>query len=71
MAAPQIVALPPFITLGPGYTVRVTAVDALTNATVSGVVVSGVSIDVNPSADLALNVAVPNVGPDYFAGEAA
>ena len=61
MAAPQIVALPPFITLGPGYTVRVTAVDALTNATVSGVVVSGVSIDVNPApTQTAGELAVPS-----------
>ena len=47
MAAPQIVSLPPFFTLASGMIVRVTAVDPATNATVAGVSISGVSIDVD------------------------
>ena len=48
MAAPQIAPLPPFFDMSDGMVIRVTAVDAATNATVSGVVISGVSIDVDP-----------------------
>ena len=47
MAAPQIISLPPFFTLASGMVVRVTAVDPATNATVAGVSISGVSIDVD------------------------
>ena len=48
MPVPQIAPLPPFFELSDGMVIRVTAVDAATNATVSGVVISGVSIDVDP-----------------------
>jgi hypothetical protein len=47
MAAPQIVPLPPFFQMGDGMRVRVTAIDATTGSLVTGVVVSGVSIDVD------------------------
>ena len=54
MAAPQIVSLPEFFTLASGMTIRLTAVDATTGALVSGVVISGVSIDVDiPTASTA------------------
>ena len=51
MAAPQIVSLPEFFTLASGMTVRLTAVNASTGALVSGVVISGVSIDVDTATD--------------------
>ena len=47
MAAPQIVDLPQFFTLASGMVIRVTAVDPTSNATVAGVSISGVSIDVD------------------------
>jgi hypothetical protein len=49
MPAPQIIPLPPFLEMSDGMRIVITAVDATTNATVSGVIVSGVSIDVDPS----------------------
>ena len=48
MAAPQIAPLPPFFELSDGMQIRVTAVDPATNSTVSAVVISAVSIDVDP-----------------------
>lgn len=51
MPVPQIIPLPPNFELSDGMQIRITAVDATTNATVSGVVVSSVSIDVDPVAD--------------------
>ena len=48
MAAPQIAPLPPFFELSDGMQIRVTAVDPATNNVVPAVVVSGVSIDVDP-----------------------
>lgn len=47
MAIPQIAPLPPYFTLAPGYQVVVTAISATTGAEVAGVVISGVSIDVD------------------------
>jgi hypothetical protein len=48
MAAPQIAPLPPFFELSDGMVIKITAVDAATNATISAVVISQVSIDVDP-----------------------
>lgn len=61
MAAPQIVSLPEFFTLASGNTIRLTAVDATTGALVSGVVISGVSIDVEPTV-----TSGPTVNPVYL-----
>jgi hypothetical protein len=49
MAAPMNVSLPPFFELSDGMQIVVTALDATTGNLVSGVVVSGVSVDVIPS----------------------
>lgn len=54
MPAPQIAALPEFFTLASGMVIRLTAVDPTSGALVSGVTISGVSIDVDP---------VPAAGP--------
>lgn len=59
MPVPQIAPLPPFFELSDGMVIRVTAVDAATNATVSGVVISGVSIDVDTVAPSAPETAQP------------
>lgn len=61
MSAPPLIAgLPPDLDLGGGYIIRFDAVDPATGATVSGVKVSGVSID---AADLAGNVLALDFGP--------
>lgn len=44
MASPETVALPPNLDLSGGCTIRVTAVDPTTGATVAGVNVSRISI---------------------------
>ena len=49
MTAPSDASLPPFFDLSDGMQVKVTAVDATTGATVAGVVVSGVSLSVDPA----------------------
>lgn len=67
MPAPQIVPLPPGITLAAGYTLRLTAVDPQTNATVAGVTISGASIDVDPSSnDVIGPITVPNPTGAYL-----
>ena len=48
MPIPMDASLPPFFEMSDGMKIIVTALDAATGATVSGVVVSGVSIDVDP-----------------------
>ena len=48
MAAPVIASLPEFFTLASGMKIRLTALDPTTGNLVSGVVISGVSIDVDP-----------------------
>lgn len=50
MAAPQNADLPQFFTLADGMQIVVTAVDPATNATVSGVTISSVSLSVDPGA---------------------
>ena len=60
MPAPQIIPLPPNFELSDGYRIVVTAVDATTNATVSGVVVSAVSIDVDPGDVVEETVKLPD-----------
>lgn len=47
MAAPLNAPLAPFLTLSDGMTIRITALSAASGATVAGVTVSGVSIDVD------------------------
>lgn len=59
MPAPQIVSLPPGFVMSDGMQIRVTAVDATTNATVSGVTIANVSIDVRPATDAALSDSMP------------
>lgn len=66
MAAPQIVPLPPFFQMSDGMEVVVTAIDPTTGATVSGVVVSNVSIDVDPEEVVSQDAKVPDVNPNYF-----
>jgi hypothetical protein len=48
VAAPQVAGLPPFFILKSGYTVRVTAQDPTSGAVVTGVIVSNVSLAVDP-----------------------
>ena len=61
MAAPQIVPLPPNFELSDGMQIKITAVDASTGATVSGVTVSAVSIDVDPDVSVVESeLAVPS-----------
>ena len=48
MAAPVIASLPEFFTLASGMKIRLTALDPTTGNLVAGVVISGVSIDVDP-----------------------
>lgn len=62
MAAPQIVPLPPFFQMSDGMKVVVTAIDATTGAVVSGVVVSNVSIDVDPDTS-DQDATIPKVNP--------
>lgn len=50
MAQPLTVALPPNIVLWDGCQIRVTAIDPTTGATVSGVTVSAVSLEVEQLA---------------------
>jgi hypothetical protein len=69
MAAPQINPLPPFFEMADGYQIIVTALDATTGATVSGVVVSNVSIDVDPGGAAVPDVKVPQLDPAYFEGD--
>ena len=67
MAAPQIIPLPPNFELSDGMQIRITAVDAATNATVAGVTVSGISIDVDPvltAAESELAVPSPLLVPE-------
>lgn len=59
MAIPWTIALPPDHVLTGSYTVRITAIDAATGATVSGVNVSNVTLQVEnlgPTPDSALAV---------------
>lgn len=71
MPAPQIVPLPPGITLAAGYTLRLTAVDPQTNATVAGVVISGASIDVDPVVDTSPVIPPSPVSGAYTSGSMA
>lgn len=48
MAAPQNASLAPFFSMSDGMQIVITAVDATTGATVTGVVVSNVSLSVDP-----------------------
>lgn len=48
MTAPSDASLPPFFDLSDGMQVKVSAVDATTGATVAGVVISNVSLSVDP-----------------------
>lgn len=68
MAAPQNVTLPLGFTLADGMQVRITALDATTGDLVTGVIVSNVSIDVDPLAGSGVDVKVPALDPDYFEG---
>jgi hypothetical protein len=47
MAKPLIAGLAPQLVCAPGYVVRVTALDPTTGATVAGVIVSDVALQVN------------------------
>lgn len=63
MPQPLIADLPLNVTLADGYSIRVTALDAATGATVSGVTVSGVvitALDVNTGNVVA---GEPGAGP--------
>lgn len=60
MSEPLIIALPPGLDLGPSCTIQVTALDPVTGATVAGVNVSNVTLEVSQTsgsqADLFLGV---------------
>lgn len=64
MPAPQIIPLPPFFEMADGMRIVVTAIDATTGATVSGVTISNVSIDVDPiTATEPTTVEIPDETP--------
>ena len=70
MPAPQQAPLPPFFSMGDGMQIVVTAIDAATGATVSGVVVSGVSFSVDPAEGSSLpDIVPPILDPAYFEGQ--
>lgn len=71
MAAPQIAPLPPFLTLGDGMRIVVTALDATTGATVGGVTVANVSIDVDTETDTEPEPAPSPVTGAYTSGSTA
>lgn len=65
MAQPLIVPLPPGLDLWGGCTIRVTALDPDTGATVAGVRVSNISLDVaNTRGDLEFGPFVLVTGPE-------
>ena len=71
MAAPQIAPLPPDFELASGMQVVVTAIDAATGATVAGVIVAGVSIDVDTFTSGTTDNTVPIVDAAFtYAGAA-
>ena len=67
MAEPLVVALPPNLELAGGYSVRVTALNPATGATVAGVNVSNVTLQVEltsgSEADLATGPFLLVTGP--------
>jgi predicted acyltransferase len=67
MAAPELASLPPFFTLTKGQTVRFTALDAASGATVAGVVISNMSISVDQE-DTALGGNPVPLFPAYLPG---
>ena len=58
MAAPLNASLPPFFEMSDGMRIVLTALDAATGNTVSGVTVANVSIDVDP-IEAAQDVEIP------------
>lgn len=52
MAAPLDIGMPQNLDVGAGYTLRVTAIDPLSGATVSGVKVTQMVIEATGSGDL-------------------
>jgi len=70
MPHPQENKLPFGLVLSDGMRIVVTAIDADTEATVSGVTISGVSFSVAPlDASSASDVPLPLLDPAYFTGE--
>ena len=63
MPAPQIISLPPGFVMSDGMKITVTAVDATTGNTVSGVTVANVSIDVDPASSGGPTVEFPDDAP--------
>lgn len=60
MAAPQIARLPPFFVMSDGMRIVLTALDAASGNTVSGVNITNVTIDVDPgSSDATTDTPVP------------
>ena len=71
MTAPSDASLPPFFDLSDGMQVKVSAVDATTGATVAGVVISSVSLSVDPVGAEEPVPDTPNTGPFAFGDIAA
>lgn len=71
MAAPVIASLPEFFTLASGMKIRLTALDPTTGNLVAGVVISGVSIDVDPATDFTQEFPPSPVLGAYTSGSVA
>jgi hypothetical protein len=72
MAIPQEGSLPPFFVLESGYIVRLTALDPVSGAVVSGVVISNGSIDVDNVNDATPSLTLPStVSGAYLAAAEA
>lgn len=70
-AAPMKAPLAPSIELVGGYTVRVTALDPTTGATVTGVVVSHVAMQVDTLSDAGEVPDVPDFLPSFVYSKGA
>jgi hypothetical protein len=67
MAAPANASLPPFFTLEPGYSIKITAMSPTTGAENTAVVISDASVAVNQEALSGSTSTVP-LFPDYLPG---
>ena len=68
MARPLVAGLAPGIILSDGYIVKLVALDPTTGAAVTGVVVSGVSMQVDTIATEDDTTQLPELLPVYVAG---
>jgi len=68
MPAPQNVSLAPFFDLADGMVVRLTALDPTTGAVVAGVVISSVSLAVDPDNGAGVPVVQSNAPLMFLPG---